>query len=80
MKGNLALMRRGIEQGWFPPIPETENRRSMIYVDDLVRALLLVAEDKRATGEIFISTDGVPHSSCQIYDAICQEVGKPVPS
>ena len=79
VKGNLALMRRGIEQGWFPPIPETENRRSMIHVDDLVRALLLAAEDKRANGEIFIVTDGVPHSSREIYEAICQSVGKTVP-
>ena len=79
VKGNLALMRRGIEQGWFPPIPETENRRSMIHVDDLVRVLLLAAEDKRANGEIFIATDGVPHSSREIYDAICQSVGKTVP-
>ena len=79
VKGNLALMRRGIEQGWFPPIPETENRRSMIHVDDLVRALLLTAENKRANGEIFIVTDGVPHSSREIYEAICQSVGKTVP-
>ena len=79
VKGNLALMRRGIEQGWFPPIPETENRRSMIHVDDLVRALLLAAEDKRANGEIFIVTDGVPHSSREIYESICQSVGKKVP-
>ena len=79
VKGNIALMRRGIEQGWFPPIPETENRRSMIHVDDLVRALLLTAENKRANGEIFIVTDGVPHSSREIYEAICQSVGKTVP-
>ena len=79
VEGNLTLMRIGIEQGWFPPIPETENRRSMIHVDDLVQALLLVAEDKRANGEIFIATDGVPHSSREIYDAICQSVGKTVP-
>lgn len=79
-KGNLALMRRGIQQGWFPPIPETGNCRSMIHVDDLVKALLLVSEDKRANGEIFIATDGVPHSSREIYEAICQSAGKPVPN
>jgi UDP-glucose 4-epimerase len=79
VKGNLALMRRGIEQGWFPPLPETGNRRSMIHVDDLVRALLLVAEDERANGKIFIATDGVPHSSQEIYEAICQAVGKEIP-
>ena len=25
VKGNLALMLRGVEQGWFPPLPETSN-------------------------------------------------------
>ena len=79
VKGNLAIMRSGIEKGWFPPLPETGNRRSMIHVDDLVRALLLVAEDDRADGEIFIATDGVPHSSRKIYEAICQQVDKTVP-
>jgi UDP-glucose 4-epimerase len=78
-KGNLALMFKGIEQGWFPPLPETNNRRSLIHVDDLVQALLLVAEDERANGEIFIATDGVTYSSREIYVAICQSVGKTVP-
>ena len=79
VKGNLALMRKGIEQGWFPPLPETGNRRSMIHVDDLVRVLLLVAEDDRAAGEIVTATDGVPHSSREIHEAICQMSGKSIP-
>ena len=80
VKGNLALMRRCILKGWFPPLPETGNRRSMIHVDDLVRALLMVAEDKRANGEIFIATDGVPYSSREIYETICRAVGKKAPA
>ena len=80
VKGNLALMRRGVEQGWFPPLPETGNRRSLIHVEDLVKVLILVAEDYRANGEIFIATDGVPHSSREIYEAICQSVGKKTPN
>ena len=79
VKGNLALMRRGIEQGWFPPLPETGNHRSMIHVDDLVRAILFVAEDSRTNGETYIATDGVQHSSREIYEAICYSVGKLVP-
>ena len=78
-KGNLALMLSGIKKGWFPPLPETGNRRSMIHVDDLVRAILLVAEDKRANGEIFIATDGTPHSSRDIYNAMCDVTGKSIP-
>jgi nucleoside-diphosphate-sugar epimerase len=79
VKGNLQLMLSGIEKGWFPPLPETGNRRSMIHVDDLVRAILLVAEDKRANGEIFIATDGVPHSSREIYNAMCSTLDKSIP-
>ena len=79
VKGNLAKMRSGIEKWWFPPLPETGNHRSMIHVDDLVRALLVVAEDDRANGEIFIATDGVPQSSRKIYEAICRQVEKTVP-
>ena len=78
-KGNLQLMCTGFEKGWFPPLPETGNRRSMIHVDDLVQALLLVAENSRANREIFIATDGKPHSSREIYEAMCRIVGKEVP-
>jgi UDP-glucose 4-epimerase len=79
VKGNLQLMLSGIKKGWFPPLPETGNKRSMIHVDDLVRAILLVADDDRANGEIFIATDGIPHSSREIYNAMCSALGKSIP-
>jgi len=79
VKGNLELMLLGIKKGWFPSLPETSNKRSMIHVDDLVRAILLVAKENLANGEIFIATDGIPHSSREIYNAMCDVVGKPIP-
>ncbi len=78
VKGNLKLMLSGIKNGWFPPLPETGNRRSMIHVDDLVQAILLVADD-RANGEIFTATDGNPHSSREIYNAMCSVLDRPIP-
>jgi nucleoside-diphosphate-sugar epimerase len=79
VKGNLKLMLSGVKRGWFPPLPEIGNKRSMIHVDDLVRAILLVAEDGRANGEIFIATDGAPYSSREIYNAMCGAIGKSIP-
>ena len=79
VKGNLALMLSGIKKGWFPPLPETGNKRSMIHVDDLVRAILLVADDDGANGEIFTATDGNPHSSRDIYNAMCSVLDRPIP-
>jgi UDP-glucose 4-epimerase len=79
VKGNLQLMLSCLKKGWFPPLPETGNKRSMIHVDDLIRAILLVADDDRANGEIFIATDGTPHSSRDIYNAMCSALGKSIP-
>jgi UDP-glucose 4-epimerase len=79
VKGNLRSMQLRIKKGWFPPLPETGNRRSMVHVDDLVRAILLVVEDKRANGEIFIATDGSPYSSREIYSVMCSVVEKSIP-
>jgi len=79
VKGNLQLMLSGIKKGWFPPLPDTSNRRSMIHVDDLVQAIMLVSEDKRADGEIFIATDGISYSSRDIYNTMCGVIGKSIP-
>ncbi len=79
VKGNLRIMLSGIEKGWFPPLPDVGNIRSMIHVDDLVLAILLLAQSERANGEIFITTDGVPYSSRDIYETMCDVVGKSVP-
>jgi UDP-glucose 4-epimerase len=79
VKGNLKLMLEGIKGGWFPPLPEIGNRLSMIHVDDLVKAVLLVSDDKRANGEIFIATDGVSYSSRDIYNIMCKLTNKSIP-
>ena len=79
VKGNLKLMLSGIKKGWFPPLPKTGNKRSMIHVDDLIRAILLVTSEIKANGEIFIATDGILYSSNEIYKTICNIEGKSIP-
>jgi len=79
VKGNLRLMLTGIKKGWFPPLPEIGNRLSMIHVDDLVKAILLVAYDNRSNGKIYIATDGRAYSSRKIYNILCENLGKSIP-
>jgi nucleoside-diphosphate-sugar epimerase len=79
VKGNLKLILLGVEQGWFPPLPEVGNKRSMIHVDDLVRAILFISDSDNINGEIFIATDGRAYSSRQIYNAMCKVAGKKAP-
>lgn len=80
VKGNLNLMMTAIKKGWFPPIPDVQNRRSMIHVDDLLKAILFLSEDKKANGEIFIATDGKQYSTRDIYKIFCKISGKKVPN
>lgn len=76
VKGNMQKMMSAISAGWFPPLPETNNRRSMVHVEDLVSALLLVAGDEHANGEIYIATDGEHYSSRQIYNFMREAAGR----
>lgn len=79
VKGNLKMLISGIRKGWFPPLPELGNRRSMIHVDDLVRSLLFVSKSDHVNGEIFIATDSVNYSSRDIYETICYLYGISIP-
>ena len=76
MKGNLNSMLRGIEQGWFPPLPRIKNKRSMIHVEDLISAILLLNARDELDKEIFVATDGKFYSSSEIYDVFRKLLGK----
>jgi len=77
VKGNLWRMMDAIEGGKFPPLPEVNNKRSLVHVDDVASAALLVAENPKADGQIYIVTDGHPYSTNEIYTAIREALGKP---
>jgi len=79
VKGNLQLIMNAISKRLLPPFPETENRRSMIHVDDLITAMKLISNHNASDGEIFIATDGRQYSTREIYDAMCQALGRNVP-
>lgn len=69
-RGNLERMARAIQAGWFPPLPETANRRSLVHVQDVVDVMRLVAERPEANGRTYIVADPRAYSGREIYDAI----------
>jgi UDP-glucose 4-epimerase len=78
-KGNLLNLIKRIDRGWFPPIPDNGNIRSMVDVHDLVSAILLAAERPAANGGVFIITDGEAYSTHRIYSAFLDAMGRTVP-
>lgn len=79
-KGNLPRMIEAVTKGRFPPFTEVGNQRSMVHVADVVQAALLAAEEPAAVGQTYIVTDGQACSTRQMYEWICEALGKPVPA
>jgi len=78
-KGYLELLIRAVRAGWFPPLRELCNGRSMIHRDDLTRAAMLCAEAPRARGRTYVVTDDTPYSTRQIYESILAALGRRAP-
>lgn len=74
-RGNLERMARGIMAGWFPSLPETHNRRSLVHVDDVVSAMRSVAHDVRAKGKTYIVADARAYSGREVYLALRDALG-----
>jgi len=79
-KGNLPRMIQAIDDGRFPPLPEINNRRSMVHVEDLVQAAVLAAEHEKSAGKTYIVTDGESYSTRQMYEWICEALNRPIPA
>jgi nucleoside-diphosphate-sugar epimerase len=79
-KGNLPRMIKAIKRGTFPPLPEFNNHRSMVHVDDLVQAACLAAATPAAAGQLYIVSDTIAYSTRELYDLIRSALGKPARS
>ena len=78
-KGNLCRMIAAIDRGVFPPLPDANNRRSMVHVSNVVEAAVLSAIHPAADGQRYIVTDGEAYSTREIYELICRGLGRRVP-
>ena len=78
-RGNLDRMAHAIRSGWFPPLPETCNRRSLVHVQDVIEVMRLVAERPEANASTYIIADSMAYSGREIYEAIRAALGAPAP-
>ena len=78
-KGNLYRMVSAIDRGLFPPLPELDNRRSMVHVSNVVEAALLATTLSIANGKCYIVTDLTPYSTREVIEMIYQGLGKGFP-
>ena len=67
----VALLKRRL----VPAVGDGRPRTSLIDVDDLVEALILVSEDARSVGQTYFVTDGRAYAWSEITAALAAEVG-----
>ena len=70
MKGNLGLLKKYAQRKYLPQIPEFNNRKSMVHVDDVARSLLYLANNVSISNDIFYLTDGNSYSTRQIFEKL----------
>ncbi len=66
-----------VNRGWPLPLGSVDNRRSFIYVGNLVHALMAAAEHPKAAGETFLVSDGQDLSTPELIRAIGRALGRP---
>lgn len=70
LKGNLRSMIKALKVRLFPLLPNLDNKKSMVHIDDLVIAIVFLMENNESHGKIFGITDGKTYSSDQILNTL----------
>jgi nucleoside-diphosphate-sugar epimerase len=76
VKGNFIRLVQAIDQGLPLPLAGADNQRSLIYLDNLVDALITCATHPAAAGQTFLLSDGTDVSTAQLIRKIAHALGK----
>lgn len=79
-RGNLERMAQAIKRGRFPPLPNTNNRRSLVHISDVISAIHAVASNPNAYGKTYIVANTQSYSGYEIYKLVRETLGLPASS
>jgi nucleoside-diphosphate-sugar epimerase len=85
VKANFGTMMQWIDRGIPLPLGAANNKRSFVYVDNLVDLIIVAAEHPGAAGEVFVVSDGEDMSTTELFRRLAQALGRqswvmPVPA
>lgn len=79
MQGNYPRLVKLMRKGWFIPIGRGQNRRTLVFDQDVAQAALLAAETPEALGQTYNITDGTTPTFQEILGAIYTALERPLP-
>ncbi len=77
VKANFGTMMEWIDRGIPLPLGAVDNRRSFVYVGNLVDLIIVAASHPRAAGEVFVVSDGEDMSTTELFRRLAQALGRP---
>jgi len=77
VKGNFAQMLKVLDRGLPLPLATVNNRRSLVYVGNLVDALILCATHPAAVGQTYLVSDGEDVSTSELLRQLGASMGCP---
>ena len=76
VKGNFILMMNAIVRGFPLPFALVQNQRDLVYVDNLVDALIACAIHPAAAGQTYLVSDGESVSTPNLIRSLAKALGK----
>lgn len=77
VKGNLLQLLRLIARGWPLPLASIRNRRSLVFVGNLVDAIMAAASSPAAPGNTYLVNDGEDVSTPDLVRALARALNVP---
>ncbi len=77
VKGNFAQMLKMLAKGIPLPLASVRNQRSLVYVENLVDALIICATHPAASGQTFLVSDGEDVSTFELLYQLGAAMRKP---
>ncbi|HEY6093506.1 MAG TPA: SDR family oxidoreductase [Gallionellaceae bacterium] len=77
VKGNFAQMLRAVARGWPLPLASVVNQRDLLYLGNLVDALILCASHPAAAGQTYLLSDGEPVSTQELLRELASALQVP---
>lgn len=76
VKANFLRLMQAVSKGWPFPFGAVTNRRSFIFLGNLVDAIQLVLEHPLAAGRTYLLSDGEDVSSAELIRQLAQVMGR----
>jgi nucleoside-diphosphate-sugar epimerase len=77
VKANFLALMRAVDGGWPLPLASVRNGRSLVYVGNLVDAIIRCLEAPEAAGRTYFVTDGEPVSTPKLVRALALQLRRP---